>query len=108
MEGGDIIGQLAGGQLDWRAVALQAGLIAAVFVALGAAAMATQGARKTGFQLGEEFTPDAGVVEIWDGRSGYVRIGGELWKAEAKVALAAGDAVKVARKTGMLLRVTPL
>ncbi len=108
MTGGDIIGQLAIGQIDWREVALQAGLIAAAFIALGAAAMATQGARKTGYQLGDEFTPDAGVVEIWDGRAGYVRVGGELWKAEAKVALAPGDAVKVARKNGMLLRVTPV
>jgi membrane protein implicated in regulation of membrane protease activity len=70
--------------------------------------MATQRARKTGYQLGDELTPDAGVVEIWHGRSGYVRVGGELWKAEAKAILAPGDAVKVARKDGMLLRVTAL
>jgi membrane protein implicated in regulation of membrane protease activity len=94
--------------LDWRDVAAQGALIAGVFIALGAAAMATQRARKTGYQLGEELTPDAGVVEIWDGRSGYVRVGGELWKAEAKAGLAPGDAVKVARKDGMLLRVAPL
>lgn len=103
MTGGDMIGRL-----DWATIAMQAGLIAAVLVALGAAAMATQRARKTGYQLGDEFTLNAGVVEIWDGRSGYVRIGGELWKAEAKVALAPGDSVKVARKDGMLLRVTPV
>lgn len=94
--------------LDWREIGSQAALIAGVLIALGAIAMATQRARRTGYQLGEEFTPDAGVVEIWDGRSGYVRVGGELWKAEAKSALSPGDAVKVARKDGMLLRVSPL
>lgn len=94
--------------LDWRAVGLEAALIAGAFVAFGALAMLTQRARRTGYQLGDEFTPDAGVVEIWEGRSGYVRIGGELWKAEAKAPLARGAAVKVAKKDGMLLRVTPL
>lgn len=94
--------------LDWRAVALQASVIAGVAIALGALAMLTQRSRKTGYQLGDELTPDAGVVEIWDGRSGYVRVGGELWKAEAKAPLAPGDAVKVAKKDGMLLRVAPL
>lgn len=103
MSDGDIVALL-----DWREVALQGALIAAVLIALGALAMATQRARRTGYQLGEEFTGDAGVVEIWEGRSGYVRVGGELWKAEAKAALAPGDSVKVAKKDGMLLRVTPL
>ena len=94
--------------LDWRAVGLEAALIAASLIALGAAAMATQRSRKTGFQLGEEFGAEAGVVESWEGRSGYVRVGGELWKAEAKAPLAPGAAVKVARRDGMLLRVAPL
>lgn len=94
--------------LDWREIVFEAGLIVAVALGLCVLAAMTQRARKTAFQLGDEFTADAGVVEIWDGRSGYVRVGGELWRAEAKAALAPGDAVKVARKDGMLLRVTPL
>ena len=94
--------------LDWRAIAFEAGLIFAVALALCALAALTQRARRTAFQLGDEFTSDAGVVEIWDGRSGYVRVGGELWRAEAKAPLAPGDAVKVAKKDGMLLRVTPI
>lgn len=96
------------GSFDWGDITLQAGMIASVLIAIGAVAMATQRSRKTGYQLGDEFTADAGVVEIWDGRSGYVRIGGELWRAEAKAPLSPGDAVKVARKNGMLLRVMPL
>jgi membrane-bound serine protease (ClpP class) len=95
-------------ELDWRAIAAQAAAIAVILIALGGAAMLTQRARKTGYQLGDEFTPDAGVVEIWDGRAGYVRVGGELWRAESKTPLAPGAAVKVARKDGMLLRVTPI
>lgn len=94
--------------LDWRDVAMRAGLIGALLIAIGALAMATQRSRKTGYQLGEEFTADAGVVEIWDGRAGYVRVGGELWRAECKAPLQPGDAVKVARKNGMLLRVAPV
>ncbi len=94
--------------LDWRAIALQALLIVAAVAGVAMIAAITQRARKTAFQLGDEFTNDAGVVEIWEGRSGYVRVGGELWRAEAKAALTPGDAVKVARKDGMLLRVTPV
>lgn len=93
---------------DWRSIAVEAGLIVAAVLALCALAALTQRSRKTEFQLGEEFTADAGVVAMWDGRSGYVRVGGELWKAEAKTALAVGDLVKVARRDGMLLRVTPV
>jgi membrane protein implicated in regulation of membrane protease activity len=94
------------GSLDWRSVALQAVAIAATLIAIGAVAMFTQRSRKTGYQLGDEFNGDAGVVEFWDGHSGYVRVGGELWRAESKNSLSRGDAVKVARKNGMLLRVT--
>ena len=94
--------------IDWRAVGFEAALIAGAFLAFGAVAMLTQRARRTGYQLGDEFTPDAGVVETWDGRTGYVRVGGELWQAEAKAPLAPGVAVKVAKKDGMLLRVTPV
>ncbi|MFN3958498.1 MAG: NfeD family protein [Parvularculaceae bacterium] len=103
---------MTGGELfaliDWKDVARTAPPLAVAFVALGALAMLTQRERRTGYQLGEEFTADVGVVEIWDGRMGYVRVGGELWKAEAKTPLAPGTAVKVARKDGMLLRVAPL
>jgi membrane protein implicated in regulation of membrane protease activity len=95
-------------RLDWGAAAFEAGLIVAAVLGLAILAALTQRSRKTRFQLGEDFTADAATVEIWDGRSGYVRVGGELWKAEAKAPLARGDAVKVARKDGMLLRVTPV
>ena len=94
--------------IDWNDVAQTALPLMLALVVLGALVMLTQRERRTGFQLGEEFTADAGVVEIWDGRTGYVRVGGELWKAEAKTPLAPGTAVKVARKDGMLLRVAPL
>jgi membrane-bound ClpP family serine protease len=42
------------------------------------------------------------VVE-WSGEEGYVRAGGELWRARSDAALAPGDRVKVVRMDGLML-----
>lgn len=47
---------------------------------------------------------EARVVE-WDGKVGYVRAGGEMWKAVSEERLAPGDSVEVARMQGLLLEV---
>ncbi len=92
--------------LDWRAVATQAGLIFAVLLGLWFLFSLTQRARATPYRLGETFGDSSAVVVSWREGAGYVRIGGELWQAQSKTSFAPGDAVKVARKDGMSLRVT--
>ncbi len=92
--------------LDWRAVAAQAGIIFGVLTGLWFFFSLTQRARATPYQLGEAFGENDAVVVNWQDGAGYVRIGGELWQARAKASFAPGDAVRVARKDGMLLRVT--
>ncbi|MDZ7629509.1 MAG: NfeD family protein [Parvularculaceae bacterium] len=94
------------GALDWRAVASQAGLIVGIALGLWFALSLTQRARATPYQLGDGFGDSHAVVVSWQDGAGYVRIGGELWQAQSKASFAPGDAVKVARKDGFLLRVT--
>lgn len=92
--------------LDWTSVATQAALIIAVSLGFWFAFSLTQRARATPYQLGEAFGDNPAVVVSWRDRDGYVRIGGELWQAHSKASFAPGDAVRVARKDGFLLRVT--
>lgn len=92
--------------LDWRAIAAQAAAIFSVSLGLWFAFSLTQRARSTPYQLGEAFGDSDAVVVSWRDGAGYVRIGGELWQAQSKASFAPGDMVKVARKDGLLLRVT--
>jgi membrane-bound ClpP family serine protease len=92
--------------LDWRAVLMQAALIFGVSLGLWFLFSLTQRARATPYQLGEAFGDSDVVVVSWLGGAGYVRIGGELWQARAKASFEPGDAVRVARKDGLWLRVT--
>lgn len=92
--------------LDWRAVLMQAAVIFGVSLGLWFLFSLTQRARATPYQLGDAFGDSGAVVVSWRDGAGYVRIGGELWQARAKASFAPGDAVKVARKDGLLLRVT--
>ncbi|HXI85888.1 MAG TPA: NfeD family protein [Parvularculaceae bacterium] len=83
-------------------------LVAAGFA--GAAALSLLWAlakrfRKEDFRVGEDFGHERANVVEWNGKSGYVEIGGELWRAVSTDALAPGDAVTIARADGLVLEV---
>lgn len=46
-------------------------------------------------------------VTEWKDNQGYVRAGGELWRAKAKHTLREGDDVVVTRVDGLMLEVKP-
>jgi len=92
--------------LDWRSIAAAAATIAAVMIAIAGLFRLTQTERRSRFQIGADFGSGRGMVESWSGRSGYVRIGGELWRAQSQHPLAPGDNIKVTRVNGMLVSVT--
>ena len=50
------------------------------------------------------------VVEVrrWSGRKGTVSVDGELWKAESRTPMAAGDAATILAVSNLTLRVEPL
>ncbi|MCP4319288.1 MAG: nodulation protein NfeD [Hyphomicrobiales bacterium] len=55
----------------------------------------------------EELINSAGVVIDWNGRSGRVRVHGEIWNARGDQLLSAGQAVKVSAIDGLILSVLP-
>jgi membrane-bound ClpP family serine protease len=61
--------------------------------------------KKSDFRLGERMGAEHVDVVEWTGHEGYVRAGGELWRATSKDALAPGDKVKVVRADGLVLDV---
>lgn len=61
--------------------------------------------RKNAYRIGENMGGEHVDVVEWSGREGYVRAGGELWRATSKDALAPGDKVKVTRADGLILDV---
>ena len=56
---------------------------------------------------GEEMLGASGRVVRWDGREGWVRVYGELWKAKADQALSPGQHVRVKQMEGLTLMVQP-
>lgn len=57
------------------------------------------------FRVGETMTRERGEVVDWSGNEGYVRAGGELWRATSGAQLSVGDKVTVAAVDGLMLRV---
>lgn len=55
----------------------------------------------------EHMIGEEGKVESWSGDSGYVRLGGELWRATAPEELPPGGKVRVAGLSGLILKVEP-
>jgi membrane protein implicated in regulation of membrane protease activity len=62
-------------------------------------------AKKSDHRLGERWGGEHVEVVEWSAGEGYVRAGGELWRATSRDALSPGDEVKVARMDGLNLEV---
>lgn len=77
-------------------------LVAALILALGFA----QRAREPTHRVAELFGDERVEVVEWAGREGYVRAGGELWRARSAAVLAPGDKVKVDRIDGLIAEVS--
>lgn len=60
---------------------------------------------KTPFRVGDVMTGEHCEVIEWSDGEGYVRAGGELWRATSSSQLSVGDAVTVAAVDGLMLRV---
>jgi membrane-bound serine protease (ClpP class) len=56
---------------------------------------------------GEEMLGASGRVVRWEGREGWVRVYGELWKAKADQPLSPGQHVRVKQMEGLTLMVQP-
>jgi membrane-bound serine protease (ClpP class) len=74
------------------------------FVVLGAALQARRRPAVTGT---EELIGSRGTVTEWQGRSGQIRVHGELWSARAGETLQAGITVRVKGRDGLILTVEP-
>ena len=61
--------------------------------------------KKIDHRIGQRWGGEHVDVVEWSGSEGYVRAGGELWRATSRDALHAGDQVKVARMDGLTLEV---
>lgn len=57
------------------------------------------------FRIGQQMQTEPATVQDWSDNSGFVDVGGELWRAESKDALAPGDIVRVAKVKGLTLEV---
>jgi membrane-bound serine protease (ClpP class) len=60
---------------------------------------------KSEHRIGERWGGEHVEVVEWSGAEGYVRAGGELWRATSADPLAPGDQVRVARADGLILSV---
>lgn len=75
------------------------------FVALKLVWGMAQWTKKSDHRVGERWGGEHIEVVEWSGGQGYVRAGGELWRATASEALSPGDQVKVAHMDGLVLEV---
>lgn len=62
-------------------------------------------AKKSDHRLGARWGSETVEVVEWSMGSGYVRAGGELWRATSADDLGPGDRVKVAKTRGLVLDV---
>jgi len=60
---------------------------------------------KSPHRVGEAMNVQRAEVTEWSGAEGYVRAGGELWRATSNDTLMPGDDVTVASMNGLVLRV---
>lgn len=90
-------------------------LLAAVFVAVTAAGAAAllafaflQRAQRPAHRIGEHWGGEHVDVVEWSGGEGYVRAGGELWRAISAAPLAPGARARVLRTDGLVLEVSEI
>lgn len=89
----------------WPVIALAATTCAALSV--GVLSFALRARRRAVVSGPEQMIGITGKVVAWDGRSGRVRVHGEIWNAAADRGFAAGDAIRVVRRDGLRLTVEP-
>jgi membrane-bound serine protease (ClpP class) len=77
---------------------------ALAFFVVGAAVKARKRPAMTG---AEQMIGSVGEVVDWDGLEGHIRVHGEIWSGRSEQPFAAGDSVRVARRIGLVLLVTP-
>jgi len=97
-------GPLAAGITLETALALFA-LGGALFVAAKIAWRASPLGRPSARRVGAQMAGARAEVLEWAGGAGYVRVGGERWRAASQDALAEGDSVAVVRVEGLKLEV---
>ena len=56
-------------------------------------------------RMGSSMSTVKAEVTEWAGKQGYVRAGGELWKAQSKQSLSVGDQVRIAHVDGLVVTV---
>jgi membrane-bound serine protease (ClpP class) len=84
------------------AVVIGAAICSAALLLLALAALLR--ARRRPVVTGSEaMIGSAGETVSWDGREGRVMVNGEIWRARASAPLAAGTAVKVVSRDGLVL-----
>lgn len=83
----------------FSAVAFSAASVALLTLGLGVA----QWARPSPHRIGGRFGVEKVEVIDWDGESGHVLAGGELWRANGPGGLSRGDRVTVKKTEGLTL-----
>jgi membrane-bound serine protease (ClpP class) len=92
-------------QASWQVIAGMTALSAAL--SLGVLGFALRARRRPVLTGGEEMLGAAGEVVDWAGGAGRVRVHSEIWAAQSGAVLAAGQKVRVAGRTGLVLAVEP-
>jgi membrane-bound serine protease (ClpP class) len=92
-------------QASWQVVAGLTALSAAL--SLGVLGFAIKARRRPVLTGAEEMLGATAEVVHWEGGRGRVRVRGEIWAAESGAMLAAGQTVRVAGRTGLVLAVEP-
>jgi membrane-bound serine protease (ClpP class) len=92
-------------QASWQVVAGLTALSAAL--SLGVLGFALRARRRPVLTGAEEMLGATAEVVHWEGGRGRVRVHGEIWAAESGAVLAAGQKVRIAGRTGLVLAVEP-
>lgn len=92
-----------------RALAVAAAVLFAATILMAALVLVwgmAQRAKKPEHRVGALFGGERVEVVEWAGTEGYVRAGGELWRARSEGPIEPGEKVKVAGMDGLVLEVS--